>query len=186
VRKEVPDALLAVSIDQKAPELHASLLKLINDLGLEKDVIVLGSIWEQLPMLYNITTVYCTPSVMEGFGMSAQEAASSGKPVVASNLVPYVCEYLVGKSSDEVVASLDGGALGYLMGEGGMVVLADFVEGFSAAITRLLQDDALRTKMGQRAYEITIPYFTWASRTKDLLDDLGVTPQRMDGGLEVA
>jgi hypothetical protein len=186
VRREIPDALLAVSIDPKAPELHASLRKLIKDLGLERDVIVLGSIWEQLPMLYNATTVYCTPSVMEGFGMSAQEAASCAKPVVASNLVPYVCEYLVGKTTDEVVTSLDGGALGYVVGDGGIVVLSDFVGGFAAALTRLLQSDSLRTEMGRRAYEITIPYFTWTSRTKDLLDDLGITPHRADGELEVA
>ncbi len=174
VRKEVPDALLAVSIDERTPELHKSLLGLIDELGLKDDVLVLGSIWDQIPMLYNVTTVYCTPSVMEGFGMSAQEAASTKKPVVASNLVPYVVEYLVGKTSEEVVETLDGGAQGYLMGEGGMVVMADYVEGFATAITRLLQDDELRRKMGDKAYEITIPYFTWENRTKDLLSDLGV------------
>ena len=35
-------------------------------------------------------------------------------------------------------------------------------------------DDALRRQMGRRALEITIPYFTWAHRTRDLLDDLGL------------
>ena len=186
VRQEVPDALLAVSIDPKSPELHESLLKLVAELGLERDVIVLGSIWEQLPMLYNVTSVYCTPSVMEGFGMSAQEAASCGKPVVASNLVPYVCEYLLGAQSKDVATSLDGGPLGYLLGEGGIVVMSDFVEGFAAALTRLLQDEELRVQMGRRAYDITIPYFTWEARTSDLLDDLGLTPTRHGDEVEIA
>lgn len=186
VKAEVPEALLAVSIDQKAPELHAALLELIEELDLQRDVIVLGSIWEQLPLLYNATSVYCTPSVMEGFGMSAQEAAATAKPVVASNLVPFVCEYLLGKSGQDVVQSLDGGPLGYILGEGGAVVLSDFVEGFAAALTRLLQDDALRAQVGRRAYDITIPYFTWENRTRDLLEDLGVTPEHADGELEVA
>ena len=29
--------------------------------------------------------------------------------------------------------------------------------------------------MGARALEITVPYFTWEARTRDLLDDLGLT-----------
>ena len=181
IHEQVPEALLAVSIDQKSPELYASLHELIKSLGLENDVIVLGSIWDQLPLLYNLTSVYCTPSVMEGFGMSAQEAAATGKPVVASNLVPFVCEYLLGKRSEEVSDSFDGGPMGYLLGEGGIVVLADFVEGYAAAITRLLQDDELRQAMGRRALEITIPYFTWANRARDLLDELGITPTRRVG-----
>lgn len=186
VKKQVPDALLAVTIDPKAEQLHHELLELIKSLGLQKDVIVLGSIWDQLPMLYNITTVYCTPSVMEGFGMSAQEAAASKKPVVASNLVPYVCEYLLGEGHDVGKLSLDDGSLGYIMGEGGVVVMADFVEGFAAAITRLLQDDQIRREMGEKAYKITVPYFTWESRTTDLLDDLGITPHRHNGQIEVS
>ena len=174
VRREVPEALLVVSIDDRTPALYESLLGLIKELELTRDVIVLGSVWDQLPGLYNVTTVYCTPSVMEGFGMSAQEATATAKPVVASNLVPFVCEYLLGEKPERVATS--GQEL--LYGEAGVVVPADFVEGFAAAITRLLKDDALRTQMGQRALAITIPYFTWHSRSKDLLDDLGVSPTR--------
>ncbi len=185
VKRECPDALLAVSIDQKTPQLYEELTGLIQSLKLEKDVIVLGSIWEQLPYLYAATDVYCTPSVMEGFGMSAQEATATSVPVVSSNLVPFVVEYLVGQPTEDLTSNLDDVTQGYILGEGGVVVLADFVEGFAAALTRLLQDDDLRHKMGQRAYEITIPYFTWANRTKDLLDDLGVTPDRAEGKVEV-
>ena len=52
------------------------------------------------------------------------------------------------------------------------------VEGFAAALTRLLTDDGLRRRMGDRAREITIPYFTWRHMTATLLESLGVTPQR--------
>ena len=175
VRREVPDALLVVSIDDRTPALYESLRGLISDLGLEKDVIVLGSVWAQLPGLYNVTSVYCTPSVMEGFGMSAQEAAATAKPVVASNLVPFVCEYLLGDDTDRIAVDAGGKSHEVMLGEAGVIVPADFVEGFAAAISRLLKDDALRSRMGKRALEITIPYFTWHSRSKELLDSLGVT-----------
>ncbi len=174
-KAEVPEALLLVSIDSHAGSLHDSLMDLIAELDLKRDVIVLGSIWEQLPLLYSITDVFCTPSVMEGFGMTSQEAAATGKPVISSNLVPFVCEYLLGSDPEHVVLDHQGPSKDLLYGEAGVVVPADFVEGFAAAIVRLLQDDALRKRMGERAHEITIPYFTWGHLTERLLTDLGVT-----------
>lgn len=104
--------------------------------------------------------------------MSAQEAAASGKPVVASDLVPFVCEYLLGNEPEST--AVDGQTVQF--GEGAVVVPADFVEGFSAAMTRLLKDDEERQRMGRRACEITVPYFTWQHMTAALLSDLGVAP----------
>jgi len=113
---------------------------------------------------------------MEGFGMSAQEAAATGKPVVSSDLVPFVAEYLLGDQPSRV--SIDGkiGEGDLLVGDGAIVVPADDVEGFSQALVMLLSNHQLRTETGARALDITVPYFTWEARTKDLLDDLGVTP----------
>jgi glycosyltransferase involved in cell wall biosynthesis len=108
---------------------------------------------------------------MEGFGMSAQEAAATAVPVVASDRVPFAAEYLLGQA----VKRLDGEpGQELLVGDGAIMVPADDVEGFAHALTMLLSDDALRAQMGRRALEITIPYFTWAHRTRDLLDDLGL------------
>jgi glycosyltransferase involved in cell wall biosynthesis len=57
-----------------------------------------------------------------------------------------------------------------------VVVPADFVEGFAAALVALLRDDDRRHRMGARAREITVPYFTWRHLTEKLLADLGVSP----------
>jgi len=176
VHKRVPEALLVVSIDRGAGPLYVSLLALIEELGLHDDVIVVGSVWEQLPCLYSITSVYCTPSVMEGFGISAQEAAATGRPVVASDLVPFVLEYLLGPDPQRVSLNHHGPRRDLLFGLGGVVVPADFIEGFAEALVRLLRDDDLRERMGQTALRITVPYFTWDRRTRDLLDDLRIRP----------
>ncbi len=173
VIKEVPQAMLMLSIDEHAGELNAYLRNLIKEHELENDVIVLGSVWEQLPLLYNITSIYCTPSVMEGFGMTAQEAAATGKPVVSSHLVPFVVEYLVGKAPYCDKVPKNGEMVDILYGEGGVVVPADFVDGFASALLKLLQGDILRHLMGKRALDITIPYFTWNRMTSYLLEDLG-------------
>jgi glycosyltransferase involved in cell wall biosynthesis len=172
VKETVPDALLAVAIDERAGALYFELLSLIDQLGLSDDVVVLGSVWDQLPCLYAVTTVYCTPSVMEGFGMSAQEAAATARPVVASDLVPYVQEYLLGPAPE--LRGSDGHA--FQVGEGGIVVPADDVDAFADALTLLLTDPARREAMGRQALNITVPYFTWEHRTRDLLEDLGVRP----------
>ena len=108
--------------------------------------------------------------------MSAQEATATGKPVVSSNLVPFVVEYLLGIDPERVALDHRGPAKDLLFGQAGVVVPADFVEGFAAAIVRLLTDDDRRRRMGARAREITVPYFTWRHLTEELLSDLGVSP----------
>jgi len=171
-RKDVPEAMLLVSIDPRAGTLHDDLLKLISELGVADHVIVLGSVWDQLPLLYNVSDVFCTPSVMEGFGMSAQEAAATGKPVIASDLVPFACEYLVGSEPERISWDHDP-SKDLLLGSAGIIVPADFVEGFASAMVRLLGDDDRRHAMGAEALRITIPYFTWGRMSAGLMSDLG-------------
>ncbi len=174
-KEQVPDAALIVSLDESGGAAYEEPLALIDELDLGGDVVVVGSVWELLPCLYAITSVYCTPSVMEGFGMSVQEAAASATPVVSSDLVPFAVEYLLGDDPDRVpVGGDEGRAL--LVGDGAIVAPADDVDAFADALVMLLSDEALRTWMGRRALEITVPYFTWEARTRDLLTDLGVAP----------
>jgi glycosyltransferase involved in cell wall biosynthesis len=113
---------------------------------------------------------------MEGFGMSAQEAAATAVPVVSSDLVPFAREYLLGPAP--VTVSTDGemGERYLLVGDGATVVPADDVEGFTKALLMLLSDPDRSAEMGRRALDITVPYFTWEARTKDLLEDLEITP----------
>lgn len=176
VRDQMPGVLLIVALDERAGAPYEEAVALIHDLDLSRDVVVLGSVWDQLPCLYAITSVYCTPSVMEGFGMSAQEAAATAVPVVSSDLVPFAREYLLGPQPLQV--SLDGATQDrhLLIGAGATVAPADDVQGFASALSMLLADPELSTEMGRRALDITVPYFTWEARTKDLLDALGVTP----------
>ena len=176
-RERVRGLFLAIALDEQAGDPYDEAMALIGDLHLEADVAVLGSVWDQLPCLYAISSIYCTPSIMEGFGMSAQEAAATGKPVIASDLVPFVTEYLVGSRPARVpIDGFDDSQRVLLVGEGAIVVPADDTEGFAQALELVLGDDQLRIDMGARALHITVPYFTWEHRTRDLLDDLGVSP----------
>ena len=161
----LPDARLA---------LHRELWALIGNLGIASHVAVMGNIWEWLPDLYAVTDVYCSPSVMEGFGMSAQEAAASGVPVVASHLVPFVTEYLLGDAVE--VCEFEGNSQPVKRGEGAVVVQADDVNGFACALEMLLTNDRLRKELGENAYRITIPRFTWRNTVPAFLDEIDVSP----------
>jgi len=175
-RQRVPNSLLVVSIDDTQEELAGDLKHLIQALDLRGHIAAVGSVWKLLPTLYAITDIYCTPSVMEGFGMSAQEAAATGVPVVASHLVPFVTEHLLG--TDVKTVHFEKGGPPLEQGEGAIAVQADDVDGFAHALELLLSNNELRKTMGDNAYHITVPYFTWANMVTVFLEEIGVDPCR--------
>ncbi len=172
--QDIPNSFLIVSIDESNPALSAELRSLIAELGIANEVAVVGTVWERLPRIYAVTDVYCTPSIMEGFGMSVQEAAATGVPILASHLVPFASEYLLGADPEEVTG--EGGAGSFMIGKGAIVVEAEAVDGFAHALIRLLSDRHLRWTLGERAYQLTIPYFTWPSRSKAFIEAVGMEP----------
>ena len=170
LQKKQPGSFLIATIDERETALYGELTRLIEDLGIGRHVAVLGPVWEWLPVIYSITDVYCTPAIVEGFGMSAQEAAATQVPVVSSDRVPYVTEYLVGSEPDSLTFAGDHGPL--LIGDGAIVVEVDDVRGFSEALIRLMSDGEMRHEMGQAAFQRTVPYFTWSSRVAAFLDEI--------------
>jgi glycosyltransferase involved in cell wall biosynthesis len=154
VCRRYPDGLLVVSIDSNEKQLAEELNQLIHTLELQSRVAVVGNVWEWLPIIYAVTYIYCTPSIMEGFGMSAQESAATGVPVVASHLVPFATEYL----------AQAGGAI---------IVQADDVDGFAQALEMLFADEDKQKTMGRNAYRATVPYFTWTNRVRAFLAEIG-------------
>jgi len=169
INDKYPNTFLVISLDKKS-KLYEKYMELIDSLGIRDSVAPVGSVWEQLPKIYAISYVYCTPSVMEGFGMAIQEAAASRVPAVSSDLVPFAVEYLLGKKIRKIPVEKKR----FLRhGEAAVVVSADDVEGFSLALEKIVFNDALRDKMAESAYNITIPYFTWDRMLSEFLRCIG-------------
>lgn len=61
----------------------------------ERMVLLLGRIPDEvLYRLFSLADVYATPSEMEGFGMSAAQAAAAGTALVASDTVPFATQFV--------------------------------------------------------------------------------------------
>ena len=171
VLKKHPESLLIITIDDANEVLSQELRTLISAFNVEQSTAVVGSIWEALPKIYAITDIYCTPSIMEGFGMSVQEAAASKVPVISSDLVPFVTEYLAGDQGRRI-KSESGSEI--LVGEGALIVSPGDIDGFSFALDILLSDDTLRKKMGDNAYQTVIQNFTWDHIVQEFINDLSI------------
>ncbi|WP_017380771.1 glycosyltransferase family 4 protein [Paenisporosarcina sp. TG-14] len=112
--------------------LESYLIKLIIDLGLEKQVSLLG-FRTDIDELCKISDIFVFPSKREGLGMAALEAMATGLPIITSNIHGIV-DYSVN-------------------GETGFTCNPTDIKSFAKAIKKLQEDKLLRNKMGRNNQE---------------------------------
>lgn len=123
------------------------LLKLIGQLGLQKDIIFLGYVsGGDLPELYNIAELFVFPSFYEGFGLPVLEAMACGTPVITSNT----------SSLPEIV------------GDTGITVAPKDVDALAEAMKKVLLDEELRRSMISKGLE-RARMFSWRKSAKETL-----------------
>jgi phosphatidylinositol alpha-1,6-mannosyltransferase len=126
-----------------------------QELGVADRVRFLSSVPDRdLPALYNCAEIYLGVSRLleqrvEGFGISLCEASACGVPIVA------------GRSGGIPEAVRDG--------ETGILVDAESAEAVAHALGRLLDDPALRTRMGTAGRHAVERYYNWDRVTSDLV-----------------
>jgi D-inositol-3-phosphate glycosyltransferase len=116
---------------------HVKMLR--EQAGLEDLVTFLGKrSQDSLPYYYSAAEAVVVPSHYESFGMVALEAMACGTPVVASQV----------------------GGLAFLVqdGETGFTVPVDDPQALAIRLSLILQDRALRRKMGERALQVARQY----------------------------
>lgn len=158
------DLRLVLAGDYQGDVFHSCYQELsayIQQLGLQERVIFTGYVDDHdLLGLLNVAQLLVLPSFCEGFGLPAVEAAACGTPVVVTTESP----------------------LPELLGGGAIAVPPEDRAGWSAALTRILRDDSLRSRMGQEALAAATR-LSWQNSARQLLavfdevrEGLGTTP----------
>lgn len=115
---------------------------LVAELGLAESATFLGKVaHDQLPLVYSAGDICIVPSHYESFGMVAIEAMGCATPVVAS----------------------DAGGLRYSVvhRETGLLATPRDPAAFASALKLMLDDPALRQRMGIEAHRLVHRMFTW-------------------------
>jgi glycosyltransferase involved in cell wall biosynthesis len=132
---DLPDAYLFIGGGPENDVFRQLEARLGADPALGRKAFLLGFIPdEEMYPLFSIADVFATPSEMEGFGMSASQAAAAGTAVVSSDLVPFSTLFVP---------------------EHAVVVPAGDVGAFASAMRALLLDPEASRKRGERLAEAT-------------------------------
>ncbi len=149
-QKEFADVRL-VMVGKYEKEVFHSYFGTIRDqvasLGMASRVIFTGYLPdEELVLLLNLSTVLVLPSLMEGFGLPAIEAAACGCPVIATSASP----------------------LPSLLGEAGIYIDPTKPEELETALIHVLESESLRHRMreaGLRAARM----LTWDAAARQMM-----------------
>lgn len=119
----------------------------IREQGIEKSVVHLSGVGDsELAKLYHGAGVLLTPSYYEGFGLPALEAMHCGCPIVVSNR----------------------GSLIEVAGDAGILLEPEDIDGWSAAILKVLEDSELRNRMVESGYA-QASKFSWQATAQKTL-----------------
>jgi glycosyltransferase involved in cell wall biosynthesis len=120
----------------------------VRQYGLSTHVHFLGHVdQERLTRLYNQAQVVVSPSLYEGFGLPAAEAMSCGAPVIATTAGAF----------PEII---DHNETGWLVPPGDSRSLA-------TAIDLLMDDEALRARLGRAAREAIVERLNWRKAAQE-------------------
>jgi glycosyltransferase involved in cell wall biosynthesis len=153
------DVILVMAGEYEKEVFHSTFQTIKNrvrELGLMNRVIFTGHVTDdELVNLLNLATVLALPSLMEGFGLPAVEAAACGCPVIATKASP----------------------LPGLLGEGALFIDPTAEHELQQALKSVLTSDELRQRM-RRAGLTAAGRLTWdaaAKQMREVLDQVAAS-----------
>ncbi len=156
-RTEFADVLLVMVGDTSGDAFYthfASIASEVESLGLRDRVRFPGYLAdEDLVVLLNLASVLVLPSLMEGFGLPAVEAAACGCPVIATKASPL----------EQLLA-------------GGGIYIDPAQDNIAQALTDVLTSDELRRRMGEHALAAA-KRLTWENAARQMNDVFGKVSQ---------
>ncbi|MFB0536593.1 MAG: glycosyltransferase family 4 protein [Anaerolineae bacterium] len=147
VAGRLPEYGLDLAIQAKRSDFFPDPRPIVQELGIGERVVFTGWVPEEdKPALYSGARALVFPSLYEGFGLPPLEALACGTPVIASNR----------------------GSLPEIVGDGGLLLEPDDVEGLAAAMEKLLADDDLWTDLRQKGLAHAAR-FSWEKTARETL-----------------
>lgn len=145
------DVTLVMVGEYKKEVFHSAFINIkqqIEELGIAGRVIFTGYLSdEDLVVLLNHSTALVLPSLIEGFGLPAVEAAACGCPVIATTASP----------------------LPALLGDGGLFIDPNSCEEMETALARVLSSPELRRRMREAGLEAA-GRLTWDAAARQMMD----------------
>ncbi len=121
--------------------------QVVSELNLGDAVRFLGGVPnEELVYLYNAAKLFVLPSFYEGFGLPPLEAMACGTPVIVSNV----------SSLPEVV------------GDAGILISPEDIEGLTVAMWRVLTDEKMRRELREKGLK-RARVFSWERAARETL-----------------
>ncbi len=149
-QREFSDARLVMVGEYKKEVFHSyfgAIRERVEGLGITDRVIFTGYLPDdELVVLLNLSAVLVLPSLMEGFGLPAIEAAACGCPVIATTASP----------------------LPTLLGDGGIFIDPTNAEDMELALARVLRSESLRKQM-RNAGLLAARQLTWEASARQML-----------------
>ena len=151
VAADHPDALLIIGGGPKGEIYHALTELIDQNSTLKGRVFLLGPIPdEHIGPLFSMAELYVTPSEMEGFGMSASQAAAASTALISSDMVPFVVNHV---PDDAIICP------------------AGDVNSFADAIAALLDDPEDRHNRAHRLARC-VDQFNWIEAAEQFITHL--------------
>ena len=139
--------VVAGRLPEKGSDFFPDPRPIVQELGIEERVVFTGWVPEEdKPALYSRARALVFPSLYEGFGLPPLEALACGTPVIASNR----------------------GSLPEIVGNGGLLLEPDDVEGLAAAMGKLLSDDTLWEDLREKGLAHAAR-FSWEKTARETL-----------------
>jgi glycosyltransferase involved in cell wall biosynthesis len=151
LRFEIQDSrvhlVMAGRLPEKGSDFFPDPRPIVQELGIGERVVFTGWVPEEdKPALYSGARALVFPSLYEGFGLPPLEALACGTPVITSNR----------------------GSLPEIVGEGGLLLEPDDVEGLAGAMEQLLNNDTLWGDLREKGLAHAAR-FSWEKTARETL-----------------
>ncbi len=150
--KNRSNAMLIQTID-KETDIYKKILNIYQKTSDKDNIFMINRYVKEseIAELLALSDVYVTASIMEGWGMSVQEAAASNCAILSTRYVPFSTEVLK---------------------ENAMIIKKQSIMEYSEKMDFLCEHPGLIKKMAKQSYEIAHNSYTWTSLVKNFLSTI--------------